>query len=58
MGADDVAVGRVGHRADDRAALLRDPPRPSGSGCVAVPVFGSGWEVSRIWVERLGEFMN
>src|SRR3712207_5093976 len=39
-------------------------PRCFGSGAPhligwrMVAAFGSGWEVSRIWVERLGELMN
>ena len=58
MGADDVAVRRVRHRADDRAALAGIRQRPSGSASWRTAALGSGWDVRRIWVERLGEFMN
>jgi hypothetical protein len=56
MGADDVAIGRArdgsitGPRVFGSAA-----PQRIGKRVVDVP--GSGCEVSRIWVERLGVFM-
>ena len=51
MGADDVAVLRARHRADDRPALARGgAPQWIGKSSLAP---GAGCEVRRIWSVRL-----